>query len=101
MENLYKYKYEELKHSDWRLKLIRCGKIGICIISSLDLTSKTGSKQLPNWFIPKFNSGTVVGGNNSDSTGEIYINPDGLFEWYCSTTKSNAYTGNIVTILKD
>lgn len=101
LSNLDKYKYEELKYSDWRLKLIRCGKIGICIATSLDLTSKTGSKQMPNWFMPLFYSGTIVGGNIPDSTGEIYIKPDGVFEWTCSTTKSNAYTGNIVTVLKD
>ncbi|MFR4478245.1 MAG: hypothetical protein ACLUBL_03765 [Fusobacterium sp.] len=83
------------------MKLIRCGKIGICIATSLDLTSKTGSKQMPNWFIPLFYSGTIVGGNSPDSTGEIYIKSDGVFEWACSTTKSNAYTGNIVTVLKD
>lgn len=94
-------KQENINTTEWDILLTKIGRIGILYAESRALQNKDSHLKLPDWFIPISRYGAALSGNNPSFTGEIYVNTNSVFEWYCSGPSiQSVYTGEIVVILK-
>lgn len=101
LAKLSSFKRDAISQSGWDITLYSLGNIGILYAESTTINSKTGNFILPSWFTPTNTFRSVVGGDNSNATGEIQIDTENTFTWWCNSIGTTGmYTGEIVVILK-